>query len=153
MSSTGASSSRLAPSGSGRARPEHFADREELFEYMRPGRGRAMAEAYQARDTGSGTRVAHLSLATNRVFQQDGEPQERTDWHRLTFWGKSAEIVEEYVRKGSRLFVEGRIEYGSYERDGTSIPTVDVIVRDFVMLDSRDDAFVPDLGSLEPAAT
>lgn len=90
------------------------------------------------RETGSGTRVAHLSLATDRTFRRDGEVQRRTDWHRLTFWGKAADTVERYVRKGSRLYVEGRIEYGSYEREGVSIPTVDVIVGDFVMLDPRD---------------
>ena len=97
-----------------------------------------------ARETSNGTRVAHLSLATNRVFQTNGELQERTDWHRLTFWGRSAEIVEEYVRKGARLFVEGRIEYGLYERDGVEVPTVDVIVQDFVMLDSRNGVTASD---------
>lgn len=105
----------------------------------------------EARDTGSGTRVAHVSLATNRVFNRNGESEERTDWHRLTFWGRSAEIAEDYVRKGNRLFVEGRIEYGSYERDGVSIPTVDVVVRDFVMLGSRDAASLQDTCQHEPA--
>jgi single-strand DNA-binding protein len=105
----------------------------------------------EARDTGSGTRVAHVSLATNRVFNRNGESEERTDWHRLTFWGRSAEIAEDYVRKGNRLFVEGRIEYGSYERDGVSIPTVDVVVRDFVMLGSRDASSLRDTGPHEPA--
>jgi len=105
----------------------------------------------EARDTDSGSRVAHVSLATNRVFKRNGESEERTDWHRLTFWGRSAEIAEDYVRKGSRLFVEGRIEYGSYERDGVSIPTVDVVVSDFVMLGSRDAASLPDTESHQPA--
>ena len=105
----------------------------------------------EARDTDSGARVAHVSLATNRVFKRNGESEERTDWHRLTFWGRSAEIAEDYVRTGSRLFVEGRIEYGSYERDGVSIPTVDVVVRDFVMLGSRDAASLPDTESNQPA--
>lgn len=92
------------------------------------------------RETGTGTPVAHLSLATNRVFQRNGEEQRRTDWHRLTFWGRMAETVERYVRKGSRLFIEGRLEYGSFEREGISIPTVDVIVQDFVMLDPRPES-------------
>lgn len=89
------------------------------------------------RETGNGTPVAHLSLATDRRFRRNGELETRTDWHRLTFWGKAAETAGEYVRKGSRLFVEGRIEYGSYERDGVQIPTADIVVRDFVMLDGR----------------
>jgi single-strand DNA-binding protein len=92
------------------------------------------------RETGSGLTVAHLSLATNRVFSQNGQTQQKTDWHRLTFWTKAAETVEQYVRKGSRLYVEGRLEYGSYERDGVSVPTTDVVVQDFVFLDRRDSA-------------
>lgn len=104
------------------------------------------------RETGNGTRVAHLSLATDRTFRRDGEVQRRTDWHRLTFWGKAADTVDRYVRKGSRLYVEGRIEYGSYERDGVSVPTVDVIVADFVMLDPRETpAPVSELEVAEPA--
>jgi single-strand DNA-binding protein len=89
------------------------------------------------RETGAGTRVAHLSLATNRVYRQDGEPQRRTEWHRLTFWGRQAETVELYVSKGAKMYIEGHIEYGSYDRDGVAIPTVDVVVEDFVMLDPR----------------
>lgn len=89
------------------------------------------------RETGNGTRVAHLSLATDRTFRRNGEVQRRTDWHRLTFWDRAADIVERFVHKGSKLYVEGRIEYGSYEREEVSIPTVDIIVGDFVLLDRR----------------
>jgi single-strand DNA-binding protein len=75
------------------------------------------------RRTATGTPVAHLSLATNRRFRRNGEPHERTDWHRLTFWSGAAEIVEQHVRRGARLYVDGRLEYGSYERDGQARPT------------------------------
>jgi len=90
------------------------------------------------RETARGTPVAHVSLATNRVYELDGETQRRTDWHRLTFWGKAAETVDRYLRKGSRVYVEGRLEYGSYERDGVTVPTTDVVVQDFVFLDPRE---------------
>ncbi|MFQ5890149.1 MAG: single-stranded DNA-binding protein [Gemmatimonadota bacterium] len=89
------------------------------------------------RQTGNGATVAHVSLATNRVFTLNGQLQRKTDWHRLTFWGGAAETVEKYLRKGSRLYVEGRIEYGSFNRDGVTIPTTDVVVQDFVFLDGR----------------
>jgi len=92
------------------------------------------------RRTSSGRTVAHLSLATNRVFLRDGEEQRRTDWHRLTFWSGAAETVERYVRRGSRIYVEGRLEYGAYDREGVSIPTADVIVQEFVMLDGKNGA-------------
>lgn len=87
------------------------------------------------RQTAAGTPVAHVSLATNRRFRRNGELQERTDWHRLTFWAGAAETVETYLKRGTRLYVEGRLEYGSYERDGQSVPTTDVIVQEFVFLD------------------
>ena len=94
------------------------------------------------RETPSGSTVAHLSLATNRVFQQNGQEQRKTEWHRLTFWAGAAQTVEKWVRKGTRMYVEGRIEYGSYDRDGVTIPTADVIVQEFVFLDQRPTAEV-----------
>lgn len=90
------------------------------------------------RRTSSGRTVAHLSLATNRTFERDGEEQRRTEWHRLTFWQGAAETVERLVRRGQKLYVEGRIEYGSYDREGVSIPTADVVVQEFVLLDGRE---------------
>jgi len=88
------------------------------------------------RSTGAGTRVAHVSLATDRTFRLNGQEQSRTDWHRLTFWARVAELAERLIRKGTKLYVEGRIEYGSFERDGVSIPTADIIVQEFLLLES-----------------
>ena len=90
------------------------------------------------RRTSSGRTVAHLSLATNRTCEREGEERRRTDWHRLTFWQGAAETVERLVRRGQKLYVEGRIEYGSYDREGVSIPTADVVVQEFVLLDGRE---------------
>ena len=92
--------------------------------------------------TNGGVRVAHLSLATSRrVPTRDGNVEERTDWHRLTLWDKLAQLAEEYVRKGDRLYVEGRMEYGSYEKNGVTIPTAEVQVRELVMLGSPSARF------------
>ena len=85
--------------------------------------------------TQNGTKVAHLSLATNRRIPSGSEEtKERTDWHRITCWNRLAQFVEEHVTIGDRIFVEGRIEYDSYERDGVTIPTAEVIVHELVML-------------------
>ena len=65
----------------------------------------------------------------------DGE--ERTDWHRLTLWNKQAQFAEDYIRTGDRVYIDGRLEYDSYERDGVVIPTAEVIVREVVMLNSK----------------
>ncbi len=89
------------------------------------------------RETKNGTKVAHLSLATNRPPFGD-EAEERTDWHRLTFWARLAQFTEDNVRKGDRIYVEGRLEYDTYERDGVSIPTADVNVRELVLLSPKD---------------
>ena len=94
------------------------------------------------RETPAGSTVAHLSLATNRIFQHNGQEQRKTEWHRLTFWAGAAQTVEKWVRKGTRMYVEGRIEYGSYERDGVTIPTADVVVQEFVFLDQRQNGEV-----------
>lgn len=99
--------------------------------------------------TQSGTKVAHLSLATSRRIPRNGAVEERTDWHRLTVWDRLAELVEDYVRKGDRLYVEGRMEYDSFERDGATIPTAEVQVRELVMLGSPSRAAASASGSIE----
>ena len=86
--------------------------------------------------TAAGTRVAHLSLATSRSVSRNGGFEERTEWHRLTLWDRLAQLAEDYIRTGDRLYVEGRMEYGSYERDGVTIPTAEVAVREVVLLGS-----------------
>lgn len=89
----------------------------------------------EVRETQNGNRVANVTLATNRRWNgPDGEEQERTDWHRLTLWNRLATFVEEYAKKGDRVYVEGRLQYDSYERDGVTIPTAEVNVRELVLL-------------------
>mgnify|MGYP001825130475 CR=1 FL=1 len=92
----------------------------------------------EIRMTPSGSKIAKFSLATNRTYQdRTGQQQERTDWHRLTFFGRLSDIVEQWVNKGDRLYVEGRIEYSQTQDDqgGTRYWT-DVVVNEMVMLGS-----------------
>ena len=90
----------------------------------------------EVRTTPSGTRLAKVSLATNRTWNdRSGQQQEKTEWHRLTFWDRLAEIVERYVHKGDRLYVEGRIEYSQTQDDQGNVRYwTDIIVREMVML-------------------
>ena len=92
----------------------------------------------EVRTTPSGTRVAKVSLATNRTWNdRSGQQQEKTEWHRLTFWDRLAEIVERYVHKGDRLYVEGRIEYSqTQDEQGNVRYWTDINVREMVMLGS-----------------
>jgi len=84
--------------------------------------------------TASGSKVARLSLATSRRVPRDGSFEERTEWHRLVLWDRLAELAEEYIRKGDRLYIEGRMEYSSFEKNGVTVPTADVRVLEMVML-------------------
>jgi single-strand DNA-binding protein len=89
----------------------------------------------------SGTKVAKVSLATNRSWtDRNGQQQTKTEWHRLNFWDKLADIVEQYVHKGDRLYVEGRIEYSQSEDQGNVRYFTDIRVLDMVMLGSSPGA-------------
>jgi single-strand DNA-binding protein len=94
------------------------------------------------RTTATGNTVANLSLATS--YKRGDE--EVTDWHRLVFFGKVADIVQQYVKKGDRLYVQGRVQYGSYEKDGVKIPTTEIVVNELVMLSSKNSQSDDDLG-------
>ncbi len=89
------------------------------------------------RATSSGTQVAKVSLATNRQWKDgSGQQKEKTEWHRLTFFGRLVDIVDQWVKKGDRLYVEGRIEYSESETDGQKKYWTDIIVAEMVMLGS-----------------
>jgi single-strand DNA-binding protein len=92
----------------------------------------------EVRTTPSGTKVSKVSLATNRTFQdRTGQQQEKTEWHRLTFFGKLADIVEQYVSKGDRLYVEGRLEYSqTQDEQGGVRYWTDIVGMEMVMLGS-----------------
>ena len=90
----------------------------------------------------SGNAVAHITLATTDSWKdkQTGQPQERTEWHRVVFFGRLAEIVGEYVRKGSKLYVEGRLQTREWEKDGVKRYTTEIVVDiggQMQLLDSR----------------
>jgi single-strand DNA-binding protein len=96
----------------------------------------------EVRATASGARVAKLSIATNRSFQDKaGQQQERTDWHRLTFFGKLADIVEQWVHKGDKIYVEGRLEYSQTQDDqGATKYWTDIVVNEMMMLGGQGGA-------------
>jgi single-strand DNA-binding protein len=91
----------------------------------------------EIRATSGGARVAKVSLATNRSWSdRSGQTQEKTEWHRLTFFGRLVDIVEQWVKKGDRLYVEGRIEYSQTEGEGGPRYWTDIVVNEMVMLGS-----------------
>jgi single-strand DNA-binding protein len=89
------------------------------------------------RFTADGTAVCKFSLATSRRFTgKDGQKQEKTEWHRIVAWRKLAEICGQYLSKGKQVVIEGRIEYGSYEKDGVKHYTTDIVAENMQMLGS-----------------
>ena len=89
--------------------------------------------------TQSGMAITTLSLATTSVRKdKDGQQIEKTEWHRVKLFGKLGEIAGEYLKKGRQVYIEGRIEYGSYEKDGVKHYTTDVVADDMQMLGSGE---------------
>ena len=101
----------------------------------------------------NGNGVANVSLATSDSWKDktSGEQKEKTEWHRLTVWGKLVDVVERYVKKGDRLYVEGRIEYSESESDGQKKYWTNVNVFEMVMLGSTtgggEESFQSDTSS------
>ena len=109
----------------------------------------------EVRFTSGGTPVANFSIATSEQWKNaEGEQQEHTEWHNLVAFRRLAEICGEYLHKGSRIYVEGKIRSRSWEgQDGQKRYRTEVIIDDMMMLDSRgepgkaaaaDSGFQPD---------
>ncbi len=92
------------------------------------------------RYTAGGSPVANVSLATSDTWRdkETGDQQERTEWHRVVFFGRLAEIVSEYLRKGSKVYVEGRLQTRKWQdRDGNDRYTTEIVGGEMQMLDSK----------------
>ena len=85
--------------------------------------------------TQGGMAITTLSLATTSVRKdKDGQQIEKTEWHRVKLFGKLGEIAGEYLKKGRQVYIEGRIEYGSYDKDGVKHYTTDIVADEMQML-------------------
>ncbi|MCY4605786.1 MAG: single-stranded DNA-binding protein [Gemmatimonadetes bacterium] len=96
----------------------------------------------EVRYTPNGAPVANFSLATSESWndRNTGERQERTEWHRLVLWSKLAEIAGQYLKKGAKIYVEGRLQTRSWDdQSGQKRYTTEVVVNDMQMLDSRGE--------------
>ncbi|MEQ8662758.1 MAG: single-stranded DNA-binding protein, partial [Gammaproteobacteria bacterium] len=94
----------------------------------------------EMRYTASGSAVANVRLATAESWRdrESGEQQERTEWHRVVFFGRTAEVVGEYLRKGSQVYVEGRLQTRKWQdRDGNERYTTEIVANEMHMLGSR----------------
>ena len=97
----------------------------------------------EVRYTPTGTAVTTVSLATSETWKdkQSGEGQERTEWHRAVFFGRLAEVVGEYLKRGSKAFVEGSLRTRKWQdKNGQDRYTTEIVASDLQMLDSRSAA-------------
>lgn len=95
----------------------------------------------EVRNMPNGNAVANMSLATSESWKdQQGQVQERTEWHRLTMYRRLAEIAGEYLRKGSQIYVEGKLQTRKWQdSDGNDRYTTDIVVDQMQMLGGRND--------------
>ncbi|MCD8523322.1 MAG: single-stranded DNA-binding protein [Saccharospirillaceae bacterium] len=90
----------------------------------------------------NGNAVANLTLATDESYNDKttGQKVESTEWHRITVYGKLAEIIQQYLKKGSKAYFEGKLRTREWEKDGVKRYTTEIIANDMMMLDGRNDA-------------
>jgi len=102
----------------------------------------------ELRSTPSGSAVASFTVATNESWTgKDGQKQERTEWHRVVAWSRLAEICGQYLRKGSQVYIEGRLQTREWEdKQGNQRKTTEIIARDMQMLGGRPGAGAPAMG-------
>ncbi len=104
----------------------------------------------EVRYTAGGSAMANVNIATSETWRdkQTGEQQEKTEWHRVVFFGKLAEIVQQYVHKGSKIYIEGRLQTRKWQdKDGQDRYTTEIVANEMQMLDSKGGSSA----SFEPA--
>ncbi len=92
--------------------------------------------------TAGGAAVTTLSLATSESWKDKdtGSDQEKTEWHRVVLWRRLAEIAGEYLKKGSKVYIEGQLQTRKWEQDSQTRYTTEVVGRDMQFLDSRSSS-------------
>ena len=84
----------------------------------------------------AGKKLANISIATNEVYyRENGDKVEKTEWHRVTAWGKAAEIIEKYVTKGKEVAIEGKLTHRSYDdKDGNKRYVTEIVANEILLL-------------------
>lgn len=96
----------------------------------------------ETRFTASGQAVCNFTLATDESYKdKSGAKQQKTEWHRLVAWGKTAEIAQQYLKKGSLVYIEGKLQSREWEdkRDGAKKTVTEIIVGNLTMLGSKPE--------------
>jgi single-strand DNA-binding protein len=99
--------------------------------------------------TSGGQALANFSMATDHTYKdRNGERQKRTEWHRIKVWGKLAEIVQQYLKKGSLIYIEGRIETREWQdKEGQKRYTTEIVANEMRMLGGKGDGMAAGAGA------
>ena len=109
----------------------------------------------ETRFTSGGQAVANFSVATDESYKdRNGERQKRTEWHKIVVWGKQAEIAQQYLKKGSLVFIEGRIQSREWQdKEGQKRTSFEIVANNFRMLGGRGDGMAAGAGASSGGAT
>ena len=112
----------------------------------------------ETRFSSEGAGITSVSVATSETWKdkQTGEPQERTEWHRVTFFNKLSEIAAQYLKKGSKVYIEGQLRTRKWQgSDGVERWSTDVVAKEMQMLDSKpkDGSAAPQPAQAPPASS
>jgi len=109
----------------------------------------------ETRYTGGGQAVANFSVATDETYKdRNGERQKRTEWHKIVVWGKQAEIAQQYLKKGSLIFIEGRIQSREWQdKEGQKRTSFEIVASNFRMLGGRADGAAACAGAMGGGAS
>lgn len=109
----------------------------------------------EVRNLESGVKVATINIATSESYKdKNGERQTQTEWHRVVVWRGLAEVVEKYLKKGSQVYIEGRLRTRSYDdKDGKKMYVTEIEARDLTMLGRRESGDVIPAPSTPPPST
>src|SRR5580693_355921 len=109
----------------------------------------------ETRFTSGGQAVANFSVATDESYKdRNGERQKRTEWHKIVVWGKQAEIAQQYLKKGSLIFIEGRIQSREWQdKEGQKRTSFEIVATNFRMLGGRGDGMAAGAGASGGGAT
>ncbi len=100
----------------------------------------------ESRSFPNGGSICNINIATSERWKnkETGERKERTTWHRVTLQNKLGEIAQQYLRKGSQVYIEGSIRHREYEQEGVKKHATDIIAREMTMLDSKGAGYLED---------
>lgn len=109
----------------------------------------------ETRYTSGGHAVANFSVATDESYKdRNGERQKRTEWHKIVVWGKQAEIAQQYLKKGSLVFIEGRIQSREWQdKEGQKRTAFEIVANNFRMLGGRAEGMAAGAAASAPGGS